>query len=76
MLGGREGLCEVTGVPFVVSPKLSSLQLSLSQLAASPPSPAPRHHSAKPSSQPPGSPVPSLVPGVSSPPLPPVLPPS
>lgn len=37
--------------------------LSLSQLAASPPSPAPRHHSAKPSSQPPGSPVPSLVPG-------------
>ncbi|KAB0341787.1 hypothetical protein FD754_018713 [Muntiacus muntjak] len=37
--------------------------LSLSQLAASPPSPAPRHRSAKPSSQPPGSPAPSLVPG-------------
>uniref|UniRef100_A0AAA9TIG0 Nephrocystin 4 n=3 Tax=Bos TaxID=9903 RepID=A0AAA9TIG0_BOVIN len=37
--------------------------LSLSQLAASPPSPAPRRRSAKPSSQPPGSPVPSLVPG-------------
>ena len=76
MLGGREGLCKVTGVPFVISPKLSSLQLSLSQLAASPPSPAPRRRSAKPSSQPPGNPVPSLVPGVSSPPLPPILSPS
>uniref|UniRef100_A0A8C6FIF1 Nephrocystin 4 n=1 Tax=Moschus moschiferus TaxID=68415 RepID=A0A8C6FIF1_MOSMO len=37
--------------------------LSLSQLAASPPSPAPRHRLAKPSSQPPGSPASSLVPG-------------
>ncbi|XP_043779233.1 nephrocystin-4 isoform X7 [Cervus elaphus] len=37
--------------------------LSLSQLAASPPSPAPRHRLAKPSSRPPGSPAPSLVPG-------------
>ncbi|KAB0377146.1 hypothetical protein FD755_011590 [Muntiacus reevesi] len=37
--------------------------LSLSQLAASPPSPALRRRSAKPSSRPPGSPAPSLVPG-------------
>ena len=66
--GGWEGLCEVIGVHFVVLPKLSSLQLSLSQLAASPQSPAQRR-SAEAPSKPPGSPTPSLAPGVSSLPL-------
>lgn len=66
--GRWEGLCEGTGVHFVVLPKLSSLQLSLSQLAASPQSPAQRR-SAEASSKPPGSPTLSLAPGVSRLPL-------